>query len=48
MVRRRGPDAVDLADEGSRDRAVAANINASLDLLAPTRTDPVEGRLLYG
>jgi hypothetical protein len=42
-----GPDAIDLNDEVSRDRAAAASINASLDLLAPTASRPVDGRALF-
>jgi WD40 repeat protein len=44
---RDGPDTLSLTDEVSRDKAAAASINASLDLLAPTPDDPVDGRRLF-
>jgi hypothetical protein len=44
---REGPDTLSVTEQASRDKAVAANINASLDLLAPTATDPVDGRAFF-
>ncbi|GAB4054913.1 hypothetical protein GCM10028775_47270 [Catellatospora paridis] len=47
VLEQEGPDTLSLTDEASRDKAVAASINASLRLLAPTDDDPVDGRQLY-
>ncbi|MBV1856326.1 NB-ARC domain-containing protein [Catellatospora tritici] len=47
QLEQEGPDTLSLTDEASRQQAVAASINASLNLLIPAADDPVDCRVLY-